>query len=108
MRTVTYGGSGPSRAAKRGAVAGLVRSVTPVSLQTPHTGALEYAPDLPKIPAAAVTIEDAMLLQRLADAGIRVKVHLEMEAKTLADAPSANVIGEIVGRDKADEIGVIC
>jgi hypothetical protein len=106
-RTVTYRTSGASRAARLGAVAMLVRSITPVSLQSPHTGALEYAPGIPKIPAAAVTIEDAMLMQRLVDAGNTVVVHLEMEARTLPDADSANVIGEIPGREKPEEIVVI-
>src|SRR5689334_21012730 len=64
-QTVGYRGSGASRAAKYGAVAALVRSITPVSLQTPHTGSLRYADDQPKIPAAALTIEGAELLQRM-------------------------------------------
>src|SRR5712692_10582382 len=97
-RTVTYRHTGASRAAKLGAVATLVRSITPLSLQSPHTGALEYADDAPKIPAAAVTIEDATLIQRLVDSGNKVSVHLEMEAHTLPDADSANVMGEIPGR----------
>jgi Iap family predicted aminopeptidase len=107
FKTVQYRSNGASRAAKLGAMAVLVRSVTPVSLQTPHTGALEYAADAPKIPAAAVTIEDATLVQRLVDSGTRVVVHLEMEAHTLPDADSANVIGEIPGREKPEEIVVI-
>ncbi|HTW65716.1 MAG TPA: M20/M25/M40 family metallo-hydrolase [Bryobacteraceae bacterium] len=106
-RTVVYRTAGPSRAARLGAVAALVRSVTPVSLQSPHTGALEYTDGFPKIPAAAVTIEDALLIQRLSDAGNKVTVHLEMEAHTLPDADSANVIGEIPGRERPDEIVVI-
>ncbi len=106
-RTVAYRHTGASRAARLGAVAVLVRSITPVSLQSPHTGALEYSDADPKIPAAAVTIEDATLIQRLADAGNRVSVHLEMEARTLPDADSANVIGEIPGREKPEEVVVI-
>jgi carboxypeptidase Q len=106
-RTVAYRVSGASRAAHLGAVAVLVRSVTPVSLQSPHTGAMEYSPGFPRIPAAAVTIEDTTLIQRLADAGNMVKVHLEMEAHTLPDADSANVIGEIPGSDKPEEIVVM-
>jgi hypothetical protein len=106
-RTVTFRTAGASRAARLGAVAMLVRSITPVSLQSPHTGALEYAPGIPKIPAAAVTIEDATLMQRLVDAGNNVVVHLEMEARTLPDADSANVIGEIPGSEKPEEIVVI-
>jgi len=106
-RTVTYRTTGASRAARLGAVAMLVRSITPVSLQSPHTGALEYAAGIPKIPAAAVTLEDATLIQRLVDAGNKVIVHLEMEGHTLPDAESANVIGEIPGREKPEEIVVI-
>jgi peptidase M28-like protein len=106
-RTVVYRHSGASRAARLGAVAVLVRSITPVSLQSPHTGALEYSESDPKIPAAAVTIEDATLIQRLTDSANTVTVHLEMEARTLPDADSANVVGEIVGREKPEEIVVI-
>ena len=106
-RTVVYRTAGPSRAARLGAVAALVRSITPVSIQSPHTGALEYADGFPKIPAAAVTIEDALLIQRLVDAGNSVVVHLEMEAHMLPDAESANVIGEIPGRERPDEVVVI-
>ena len=106
-RTVTYRTTGASRAARLGAVAMLVRSITPVSLQSPHTGALEYSDGIPKIPAAAVTLEDATLIQRLADAGNTVTVHLEMEARSLPDADSANVIGEIPGREKPEEVVVI-
>ena len=106
-RTVAYRTTGPSRAARLGAVAVLVRSVTPVSLQSPHTGALEYADGFPKVPAAAVTIEDALLIQRLVDAGNPVTAHLEMEARLPPDADSANVIGEIPGRERPDEVVVI-
>jgi carboxypeptidase Q len=107
FQTVQYRSQGASRAARLGALAALVRSVTPVSLQTPHTGAMEYAAGAPKIPAAAVSIEDATMIERLAGAGNKVVVHLAMEARTLPDADSANVIGEILGRDLPEEIVVI-
>ena len=106
-RTVVFRTAGPSRAARLGAVAALVRSITPVSLQSPHTGALEYAEGFPKIPAAAVTIEDALLIQRLADSGNTVVAHLEMDAHLAPDAESSNVIGEIPGSELPDEIVVI-
>lgn len=106
-RTVAYRHGGASRAAALGAVAMLVRSVTPLSLQSPHTGAMEYADNAPKIPAAAVTIEDALIIQRLADTGAKVMVHLTMEAKMLPDADSANVIGEITGREHPEQVVVI-
>ncbi len=105
--TVQYRAGGASRAAKLGAVAALVRSVTPLSLQVPHTGGMDYAKGAPRIPTAAVSVEDAMLIERLVDAGNRVVVHLAMEAKMLPDADSADVIGEIPGSEKPEEIVVI-
>ena len=102
--TVAYRVSGASRAARYGAVAVLVRSVTPTSLQSPHTGAMRYDETLPKIPAAAITIETAELLQRMNDRGEHPALRLKMGAKFLADAESANVVGELKGTDKADEI----
>src|SRR5919109_1182096 len=65
-QAVQYRAYGVDSAAARGAVAVLVRSVTPRSLRSPHTGALSYTDTtrrVPRIPAAAVTIEDAELLQ---------------------------------------------
>lgn len=106
-RTVVYRGDGASRAARLGAVAMLLRSVGSLAMQTPHTGAMNYSASDPKIPAAAITLEDAMLIQRLTDAGETVTVHLYMEAHTLPDADSANVMGEIPGREKAEEIVVM-
>jgi Zn-dependent M28 family amino/carboxypeptidase len=106
-KTVTYRAAGPSRAAKLGAVAMLVRSVGSLAMQTPHTGALQYTEADPKIPAAAITFEDATMIQRLADSGETVTVHLYMEAHMEPDADSANVFGEIPGREKPEEIVVM-
>jgi carboxypeptidase Q len=103
---VRYRGRGASAAAKHGAVGVLVRSVTAHSLRTLHTGAMGYAPDVPKIPAAAVTVEDSLMLARLA-AQSPVSVKLALDNKTLPDAKSGNVIGELRGREKPDEIVVI-
>ena len=105
--TVEYRVRGASRAARYGAVAALVRSITPVSLQTPHTGAMNYDPAQPKIPVAAVTIEVAEFLQRMNDRGDHPRLRLKMEAKFLPDAESANVIAEIKGSEKPDEVIVI-
>ncbi|MCK7529335.1 MAG: hypothetical protein MZV64_73195 [Ignavibacteriales bacterium] len=95
--TVQYRSTGASRAAAHGAVGMLLRSVGQPGLRTPHTGALNYAPDQPRIPAAAIANEDADRLQRLQDRGQKLVVRLTMEARMLPDAESANVIGEIVG-----------
>jgi carboxypeptidase Q len=105
--TVQYRMGGPSRAAALGAVAVLVRSVGPPGLRTPHTGALRYADGVPQIPAAAVTVEDAERLQRMQDRGTTVRLRLKMEAKFLPDADSYNVVGEIRGREKPDEIVLV-
>lgn len=105
--TVRYRSAGASRAARYGALAVIVRSITPVSLQTPHTGAMIYDEAQPKIPAAAVTIEGAELLQRMQDRGQRMTLRLKMQAKFLPDAESANVIAEIRGSEKPDEVVLI-
>lgn len=104
--TVKIRGSGASEAAKVGARAVLIRSVTASSLRTPHTGALRYADGVPKIPAAALTLEDTELLARLAASG-KTTVELSLGAKTLPDAVSGNAIAEIRGRELPDEVVVI-
>lgn len=105
--TVRFRTRGPSEAARHGAVGALVRSVSPVSLATPHTGALFYAEDAPQIPAAAVDHESASQLARMSEAGLSPRVRLSMEAHFAADATSANVVGEIRGRELPDEIVVV-
>ena len=105
--TVQYRLSGASRAARYGAVAALVRSITPTSLQTPHTGAMNYDPQQPKIPVAAITIETAELLQRRYDSDDPISLRLKMQAQFLPDAESANVIAELKGTDRPDEIVLI-
>jgi len=105
--TVRFRSSGASRAAHHGARAALVRSIGPAGLRLPHTGALQYSADAPKIPAAAIAAEDADRLQRIADRGARIVVRLKMEAHFEGDVESANVVGEIRGRDQPDEIVVV-
>jgi hypothetical protein len=100
---VEYRWDAASRAAKHGAAAVLVRSVTARSLDTPHTGSMGYDKDAPKIPAASITIEDAELLDRLASKGV-TQMRLRLESKWHPDAQSANVIGELRGHEKPDEI----
>ena len=106
-RTVAYRSGGASRAAAKGAVAALVRSATGSSLYTPHTGAMRYAEGVPRIPAAAITPEDARWFLRMREAGESVRAKLYMEAETLPDAQSYNVIAEIPGREKPEEVVVM-
>ena len=105
--TVRFRATGPSRAGALGAVAVLVRSVGPAGLRTPHTGALNYAEGQPKIPAAALTTEDTARLQRMVDRGTTVRLKLTMEAHFLPDADSFNVVGELRGRERPNEIVTI-
>ena len=105
--TVLYRADGPSRAGALGAVGALVRSVGPPGLRTPHTGALRYADDAPQVPAAAIAAEDADRLQRLQDRGTRVRLRLKMAARLLPDADSFNVVGEIRGRERPEEVVVV-
>ena len=106
-KAVVFRGDGASRAAEFGAVAALIRSVGSDSLRTPHTGAMRYDPKLPKIPAAAMSAEDAMLIDRLLQKGERVRMHLVLTPRTLPRGESANVIAEIRGNEKPDEIVLI-
>ena len=101
-----YRVTGASRAAAKGAVAMLVRSATGLVEQTPHTGTLRYDEKQPKIPAAAISPEDALLIERLAKDG-PVTVHLQMDAHQEPDVESGNVVGEIRGSEKPDEVVVV-
>jgi carboxypeptidase Q len=104
--SVDYRVNGASRAAKMGAVGVLVCSATARSLGTPHTGMLRYADDVPKIPAAALAPEDSEMLLRLFQAGETVKVGMTLSCHYEPDVPSANVVGEIRGSEKPEEIVV--
>ena len=104
--TVAYRSRGAVEAAKVGAVASLLRSVGPYGMRTPHTGGMAYDSTVTRIPAAAISMEDADMLHRMQQRGQRVAVTLRMSAQTLPDAPSRNVMGEIVGREKPDEVVV--
>ncbi|MEO5580251.1 MAG: M20/M25/M40 family metallo-hydrolase [Gemmatimonadaceae bacterium] len=105
--TVRYRGGAASAAARVGARAALVRSVASFSIQSPHTGAMTYDSTVAEIPAAALSVEDAMMLHRMSDRGEQVVVTLRMDAKTLPDAKSRNVVAEIVGSEKPLEIVVL-
>ena len=98
---------GPSAAARAGAVACLIRSVASASIRSPHTGLTRYDSTVRKIPAAALSVEDAMMLHRFQDRGEAIVVTLKMSARTLPDARSRNVVAEIVGREKPDEVVVL-
>ncbi len=105
--TVAYRSGGARVAAQHGAVGMLLRSVGPMGLRTPHTGGMQYGDEAPKIPAAAISVEDAQRIHRIIARGRTVRVRLKMEARFEPDAESANVIGEITGRERPDEIVLV-
>ena len=104
-----YGGAvgqranGPSEAAKHGAVGVVVRSMASGLNDVPHTGGLRYRDDLPKIPAAAISTNDAETLGHLLANG-PVKIYMKLNCRQLSDKQSFNVIGEIKGSEKPGEI----
>ena len=106
-QTVRYRSSGAVAAARAGAVASLIRSVGPFSMQTPHTGTTNYSEGVPRIPHAAISLEAAEMFARMTARGQRVTVRLEMGARTLPDTTSRNVIAEFVGRERPEEIVVV-
>jgi carboxypeptidase Q len=102
--TVQYRVIGAIEASRYGAVASLIRSVTPFSMQTPHTGNSSYEEGIKKIPHAALTPEDVKFMQRMQDRGETIELELYMEAQQLPDAESRNVIAEIPGSEYPDQI----
>ncbi|HYV96866.1 MAG TPA: M20/M25/M40 family metallo-hydrolase [Gemmatimonadaceae bacterium] len=99
--------SGASQAAKLGAVAALTRSIASFSIRSPHTGATRYDTTVAKIPMAAISVEDAEMLHRMQDRGQHPEITLKMSARTEPDAPSRNVVAEIVGSEHPEEVIVM-
>jgi hypothetical protein len=104
--SVVYRGAGPIAGATVGAVAVLVRSVGGADFRLPHTGLTQYADGVTKIPAAAVTAEDADLLQDLVAQG-PVKLHLTLTPQTLPDADSYNVIADWKGSEHPEQVVIV-
>ncbi len=104
-QVVTLRSRGPAAAAKAGAVGALVRSLSTLSLRAPHAGQTRFEAGEREIPAAAISTEDADLLHRLLGRGpVRVKLTLGCGPGEPPEADSANVVAEIRGREKPDEV----
>ena len=103
---VVYRGAGPIAGAASGAAAVLVRSVGGADFRLPHTGETEYSPDVEKIPAAAVTAEDADLLKDLCSQG-PVRMHLVLTPQTLPNTTSYNVIADWKGSEHPEQVVVV-
>lgn len=99
--------SGSTEAGKRGALAVVIRSVGTDSHRFPHTGQMRYAPDVKPIPIGALSAPDADQLERMLEAGETVTMNLTMTPRAVGDLPSGNVIGEIVGAERPEEIVLI-
>jgi Zn-dependent M28 family amino/carboxypeptidase len=98
---------GASVAANLGAVAIVIRSIGTSDERIAHTGSVRYSTDAPRIPAFSISNPDADVLARQVQAGKPVRVRVKSTARELPPAWSANVIGEIPGRDRAQEIVVL-
>lgn len=105
-QAVVYRGAGPMVAADHGAVAVLVRSVGGADYRLPHTGLTQYSSTITKIPAAAVTAEDADLLANLTSQG-PVTLHLTLTTQTLPPAESYNVIADWKGSEHPEEVVIV-
>lgn len=94
---------GPTRAARYGAVAAMVRSLASNLDDFPHTGVTVYNDSFPKIPAVAVSTNDAEWLSKQLMRKMQLKAFIKTNCKMLEDAPSFNVVGEIKGSEFPDE-----
>jgi Zn-dependent M28 family amino/carboxypeptidase len=96
--------AGAAEAARRGAIAFLLRSLGTDHHRLPHTGATHYEAGIPAIPAAALSVPDAEQLERLVEQGKTVRVRLLLTPRDLGPVASQNVIAEIKGREKPEQI----
>jgi len=101
------GYQGATEAGKRGASAVIIRSVGTDSHRFPHTGQMRYAKDVTPIPIGALSAPDADQLERILERGETIRLHLIMTPKTIGDLVSGNVMGDIIGSEKPNEIILI-
>lgn len=106
--TVAIRTKGPSEAARYGAIACIIRSVTTADDDYAHTGALKYDEDAPVIPAAALGVRSAEKLARSLHHNPKLKLTLTINSQTLPDKLSYNVVGEITGSENPDSIIMVC
>lgn len=105
--SVQYRSRGASEAAKLGAVAALIRSVTPFSMSTLHTGQQEYEDGVNQIPSVSITKEDARMFQRYQDRGETIKIKLSLNYTKYEDSKSRNSVGEIAGSSLPEKVVLI-
>jgi carboxypeptidase Q len=105
-QAVQFRGGGAIAAGRLGAVGALVRSAGMSQNRLAHTGGMRYDESVPKIPAAAVSNEDADLIEYLVGMG-RTRIRLALTPQTLPDAVSYNVIGDLNGSERPEEIVIV-
>ncbi|CAH1635061.1 unnamed protein product [Spodoptera littoralis] len=105
--TVTYRSQGASKASAKGAIASLVRSITPYSLYTPHTGSQTYADGVIPIPTAAITLEDADLITRMYDKGEKVVLNIKMSSKLDENKTSRNTLIDWKGSQYPEKLVIV-
>ncbi|GBP03122.1 Carboxypeptidase Q [Eumeta japonica] len=104
--TVLYRTNGASRAASKGAVASLVRSITPFSINSPHTGSQTYDEGVPKIPTAAITLEDADLVRRMYDRGEKIVLNVKLSSK-YNEKTSRNTLIDLKGSEQPKKLVIV-
>ncbi|XP_061706561.1 carboxypeptidase Q-like isoform X1 [Cydia pomonella] len=104
--TVVYRSQSATKAAAKGAVASLIRSITPFSINTPHTGSQVYGDGVNKIPTAAITLEDADLIRRLVDRDVKVKLNIKMQS-TFDTKTSRNTLIDVKGTVLPDKLVIV-
>ena len=105
--SVVYRVFGASRAVAYGAVATLIRSVTPLSIHSPHTGGQMYMNGVPKIPTACITVEDAEMFDRMERRGTRMRIHFYMGAENLNETLSRNTVAEVTGSVHPEQVVLV-
>jgi Zn-dependent M28 family amino/carboxypeptidase len=95
----------PSDASRRGAIAYLTRSISTSTARAPHTGTTLYAADAPKIPAGALGVPDADLIEHMAARG-PVRLHLLLQSHVV-NATAWTISGDVVGSSRPDQVIVV-
>ncbi|XP_013161560.1 PREDICTED: carboxypeptidase Q-like isoform X1 [Papilio xuthus] len=104
--TVVYRSQGATKAAEKGAVAALVRSIAPFSINSPHTGSQTYGENVTQIPTAAITLEDADLIRRLYNRGETIELNIKMFS-TFDIQTSRNTIIDLKGIEKPEKLVIV-
>jgi hypothetical protein len=98
---------GPMEAARRGALALVIRSIGTDRDRVAHTGMMAADPQRPVVPAAALSVPDAQLIERLHASGALLRLHLAIGARQAVPARTHNVLAEVPGTDLAREIVLV-